>query len=75
MTAMDAKAAFDAFKAAKADASKTNGEIVTQHNKLYEKQRLAKLAGDAAELAAENAKLKAQIAQLEGKGKATGRAA
>jgi phage replication-related protein YjqB (UPF0714/DUF867 family) len=73
---MDAKQTYEAFKAAKADPSKTNAEIVTQVNKLYEKMRLAKKAGEAeqklSELAAENAKLKAQ---LEGKGKAAGKAA
>ena len=75
---MDAKTAYEQFKAAVSDGKMTNGQIVTQVNKLYEKMRLAKLAGDAAvekaknaELVAENARLKAQ---LEGK-KATGKAA
>ena len=72
MTVADAKSAWEQFKAAKADPSKTNGEIYTHYNKLYEKQRQLKLAGNAAELAAENAKLKAQLAQLE---KAKGKAA
>jgi len=74
MTLAEATATFNAFKVAKADPTKTNGEIVTLFNKLYEKQRQAKLAGDAAaekaknaELAAENARLKAQLAGKSGK--------
>jgi hypothetical protein len=74
MTLAEATTTFNAFKAAKADPTKTNAEIVTLHNKLYERQRLAKLAGDAAEekaknaeLVAENARLKAQLAGKSGK--------
>jgi hypothetical protein len=69
---MDAKQAFDAFKTAKADGTKTNQEIVTAYNKLYEKQRLAKIAGDVAEKDAEIARLR-QL--LEGKQKTSGKAA
>ena len=65
MTHQDAKAAFDTFKAAKADPSLTNSEIVTKHNQLYEKQRVLKLAGDAAEVAKKNAELVAEVARLK----------
>lgn len=75
MTQTEAQSAWEAFKAAKADPTKTNGEIVTLHNKLYEKQRVLKLAGDSqkqlAEKDAEIARLKALV---DGKGKATGKA-
>jgi hypothetical protein len=76
---MDAKTAYEQFKAAVSDGKMTNGQIVTQVNKLYEKMRLAKLAGDAAVEKAKNAELVAENArlrqQLEGKQKATGKAA
>jgi hypothetical protein len=75
---MDAKQMYESFKAAKADSSKTNGEIFTQVNKLYEKMRLARIAGEVAAEKAKNAEKDAEIArlrqQLEGK-KATGKAA
>jgi hypothetical protein len=66
MTPQDAKSAFDAFKAAKADGSMTNQQIVTRYNKLYEQERQLRKAGEAQkkvdELQAENARLKAQLA-------------
>ena len=75
MTVADAKAAFESFKSAKADASQTNQQVVTAYNKLYEKARQLKLAGEAQkkaeELVAENTRLKALV---EGK-KAVGKSA
>jgi hypothetical protein len=70
---MDAKQTYEAFKAAVSDGKMTNGQIFTQVNKLYEKMRLAKIAGDVAEKDAEIARLRQQL-EKEGK-KATGKAA
>jgi hypothetical protein len=74
---MDAKTAYEQFKAAVSDGKMTHGQIATKLNQLYEKQRLEKLAGDAAaekqknaELVAENARLKAQLEAGKGKAKA-----
>ena len=66
MTQQDAKSAYEQFKAAKADPAMTNGEIVTKFNKLYERERQLRKAGEVqkqvSELAAENARLKAELA-------------
>jgi hypothetical protein len=67
---MDAKTAYEQFKAAVSDGKMTNGQIVTQVNKLYEKMRLAKLAGDSAAKDAEIARLKAELAGRKATGKA-----
>ena len=76
MTQQDAKAVFEAFKSAKADPAMTNGQIVTRFNKLYEQERQLRRAGEAqkqvSELAAENARLRAQ---LEGKKPTAGKSA
>jgi hypothetical protein len=72
---MDAKQIFEAFKAAKADSSMTNGQIFTRHNQLYEKQRLAAKAAEIqkqaeAAMAEKDAEIVKLRAELAGKGKA-----
>jgi hypothetical protein len=73
MTQLDAKQMFDTFKAAKADPAMTNGEVVTKFNKLYEKERQLRKAGEAQkkvqELEAENARLKALVDSKKSTGK------
>jgi hypothetical protein len=67
-TVMNAKQMFESFKTAKADGSRTNQEIVTAYNKLYEKQRVeAKVGALAQQMVEKDAEIARLKAALDGK--------